>query len=275
MIAPGGPLRSREVRHLRVRVATDAGWSDWSEPATRRGRPARAGGLAGRRGHPARRPRVPGAVPGSAAAHGVRAPGRTPPGPAARHLARRARGQPQRRPGRRPPARPGLDRVRAAAAGHQPRRHRPARRRAERARRPARRRLVPRPAGLGPAGGPLPLRPAGRPARPARGRAAGRVHGHRRHRRDLARLDRRGPRRRPVRRLRGRPAAPPGGLGPARVRRLRLGAGRGRPARPGDPAAPGGPAGPGGADLPARALRGARRRRPRSTPARTSPVSSG
>ncbi len=34
VIAPGGPLRSREVRHLRVRVATDAGWSGWSEPAT-------------------------------------------------------------------------------------------------------------------------------------------------------------------------------------------------------------------------------------------------
>jgi len=32
--APGGPLRSREVRHLRVRVATEAGWSAWSEPAT-------------------------------------------------------------------------------------------------------------------------------------------------------------------------------------------------------------------------------------------------
>jgi alpha-L-rhamnosidase len=32
--APGGPLRSREVRHLRVRVATGAGWSAWSEPAT-------------------------------------------------------------------------------------------------------------------------------------------------------------------------------------------------------------------------------------------------
>jgi alpha-L-rhamnosidase len=32
--APGGPLLSREVRHLRVRVATDAGWSQWSEPAT-------------------------------------------------------------------------------------------------------------------------------------------------------------------------------------------------------------------------------------------------
>jgi alpha-L-rhamnosidase len=30
--APGGPLRSREVRHLRVRVATEAGWSAWSEP---------------------------------------------------------------------------------------------------------------------------------------------------------------------------------------------------------------------------------------------------
>ena len=29
--APGGPLRSREVRHLRVRVATDAGLSAWSE----------------------------------------------------------------------------------------------------------------------------------------------------------------------------------------------------------------------------------------------------
>ncbi len=34
VIAPGGPLRSREVRHLRVRVATDAGWSGWSAPAT-------------------------------------------------------------------------------------------------------------------------------------------------------------------------------------------------------------------------------------------------
>jgi alpha-L-rhamnosidase len=32
--APGGRLLSREVRHLRVRVATDAGWSEWSEPAT-------------------------------------------------------------------------------------------------------------------------------------------------------------------------------------------------------------------------------------------------
>jgi alpha-L-rhamnosidase len=32
--APGGPLRSREVRHYRVRVMTDLGASDWSEPLT-------------------------------------------------------------------------------------------------------------------------------------------------------------------------------------------------------------------------------------------------
>jgi alpha-L-rhamnosidase len=30
--APGGPLRSREVRYLRVRVATERGWSAWSGP---------------------------------------------------------------------------------------------------------------------------------------------------------------------------------------------------------------------------------------------------
>jgi alpha-L-rhamnosidase len=34
VLAPGGPLRSREVRHLRVRVATESGWSPWSETAT-------------------------------------------------------------------------------------------------------------------------------------------------------------------------------------------------------------------------------------------------
>ena len=31
---PGGALRSREIRHVRVRVATDAGWSDWSDVTT-------------------------------------------------------------------------------------------------------------------------------------------------------------------------------------------------------------------------------------------------
>ena len=34
VVAPGGPLHSRESRHLRVRVATDAGWSPWSGPVT-------------------------------------------------------------------------------------------------------------------------------------------------------------------------------------------------------------------------------------------------
>jgi alpha-L-rhamnosidase len=34
VVAPGGPVRSREVRHLRVRVATEHGWSPWSSPAT-------------------------------------------------------------------------------------------------------------------------------------------------------------------------------------------------------------------------------------------------
>ena len=28
--APGAPLESREVRHYRVRIRTDIGWSDWS-----------------------------------------------------------------------------------------------------------------------------------------------------------------------------------------------------------------------------------------------------
>jgi alpha-L-rhamnosidase len=34
VVAPGDPLHSRETRHLRVRVATEAGWSPWSAPAT-------------------------------------------------------------------------------------------------------------------------------------------------------------------------------------------------------------------------------------------------
>jgi alpha-L-rhamnosidase len=34
VVAAGGPLRSREVRHLRVRVATERGWSAWSPPTT-------------------------------------------------------------------------------------------------------------------------------------------------------------------------------------------------------------------------------------------------
>ncbi len=34
VVAPGGPLRSREVRHLRARVATAHGWSDWSPVGT-------------------------------------------------------------------------------------------------------------------------------------------------------------------------------------------------------------------------------------------------
>src|SRR3954471_212789 len=32
VVTPGGPLTSREVRHLRVRVATEHGWSAWSSP---------------------------------------------------------------------------------------------------------------------------------------------------------------------------------------------------------------------------------------------------
>ncbi len=34
VVAPGAPLRSRESRHLRVRVATEDGWSPWSAPVT-------------------------------------------------------------------------------------------------------------------------------------------------------------------------------------------------------------------------------------------------
>jgi alpha-L-rhamnosidase len=34
VVAPGAPLRSREVRHLRVRVATEHGWSPWSAAVT-------------------------------------------------------------------------------------------------------------------------------------------------------------------------------------------------------------------------------------------------
>jgi alpha-L-rhamnosidase len=34
VVTPSGPLRSREVRHLRVRIATDRGWSAWSSPTT-------------------------------------------------------------------------------------------------------------------------------------------------------------------------------------------------------------------------------------------------
>ena len=32
--APGGPLKSREIRHYRARIATAAGWSDWSPVLT-------------------------------------------------------------------------------------------------------------------------------------------------------------------------------------------------------------------------------------------------
>ena len=32
--APGGPLKSREIRHYRARIATAAGWSDWSSVLT-------------------------------------------------------------------------------------------------------------------------------------------------------------------------------------------------------------------------------------------------
>src|SRR4051812_44892874 len=34
IVVPGGPLHSREVRHLRVRVATPQGWSRWSATTT-------------------------------------------------------------------------------------------------------------------------------------------------------------------------------------------------------------------------------------------------
>src|SRR4051795_10971743 len=34
IVVPGGPLHSREVRHLRVRVATPQGWSGWSATTT-------------------------------------------------------------------------------------------------------------------------------------------------------------------------------------------------------------------------------------------------
>ena len=40
--APGGPLRSREVRHYRVRVRDVSGWSGWSDGAADRGGPPRA-----------------------------------------------------------------------------------------------------------------------------------------------------------------------------------------------------------------------------------------
>jgi alpha-L-rhamnosidase len=32
--APGGPLKSREIRHYRARIATAAGWSEWSQVLT-------------------------------------------------------------------------------------------------------------------------------------------------------------------------------------------------------------------------------------------------
>jgi alpha-L-rhamnosidase len=34
VVTPGGPLASREVRHIRVRIRDDAGWSPWSDTLT-------------------------------------------------------------------------------------------------------------------------------------------------------------------------------------------------------------------------------------------------
>ncbi len=34
VVGPGEPLRSREIRHYRVRIATDGGWTDWSPVLT-------------------------------------------------------------------------------------------------------------------------------------------------------------------------------------------------------------------------------------------------
>ena len=141
--------------------------------------------------------------------------------------------QPQRRPGRRPPARPGLDRLPAAAARHQPRRHRPARRG----------RRTCSPAGSATAG--TAAGSAGTRRRTAAGTAARSAL--------LAQLEVELPDgsrvtvgtdetwRAATGEVRSadlydgcadRPAAPPARLGPAGLRRLRLGAGRGRPARP-------------------------------------------
>ena len=250
VVAPGGPLRSREVRYLRVRVATDAGWSDWSEPATvEAGLLAPADWQAGA----VTLPDDPGArqqSPAPLLRKVFELPGGAPPGPAARHLSRRARGRvngvrvgdhlldPGWTAYRQRLLVTSHDVTDLLAAGAN---------------------VLAGRLGDGWYRGRLGLDPQDDRCR--YGRQLGL----------LAQLEIELPDGSTVtvgtdeswRASTGEVGSADlydgcrstcgtaGGLGPARVRRLRVGAGRGRPARPGDPAAAGGAAGPAWCDLPA------------------------
>ena len=129
VVAPGGPLASREVRYYRVRVRSSDGWSAWSDAVRRRGRPARARPTGSARR--SRCPDDPGAIDAvavAAPAPGVRGRRRRSGEPGCTSRRSASTGSPST--GRRVSddlLGPGLDAVRQAAPRRDVRRHRPAR----------------------------------------------------------------------------------------------------------------------------------------------------
>ena len=238
--APGPPLASREVRYVRARIQTELGWSPWSDALRVEAGLLQQGDWVAR---PITLPDDAGVDPAGAAAAGaavVHARRVARLGPVVRHGARAPPGHAQRQAGLRRPVGARLDRVPAPPPGGHVRRHRPVAPGRERDRRRDRRRLVSRAARLQARRRPVHLRPRGRADRPARGAPRRRLDDGRRDGRHVARVHRRDPIRRPVRRVRDRPSRAPGGMGRAGLRRRGLGAGpaaRGRD--PAHRAAPG------------------------------------
>ena len=96
MLAPGGPLKSREIRHYRARIATEAGWSDWSPVLTVEAGLHEASDWAAEAVTLPGRPRVRAAVTVAVASTRVRSRGRRREGAALCDLARGPSGVDQR-----------------------------------------------------------------------------------------------------------------------------------------------------------------------------------
>ena len=184
LVEYAGPLlRSGERVTWQVKVWTDAGESDWSDPDVFELGLLDPGGLVGALDR-AGRARAPagGAPAGDARARRVRAPGRTGrPRAAVRDRARDLRGVRQRPARRRRRADPGLHRVPRPAPGPGLRHHRAGAARPERDRRDRVRRLVPRPGRA--AARPRPVGVGARLPRAGARRVRRRLDRRRRHRR--------------------------------------------------------------------------------------------
>ena len=156
--APGAPLESREVRHYRVRIRTDIGWSDWSSTLRIEAGLLRSSDWTADRDHDPRRPRSSSAGAATTAAKGIRGTGACTSGQAVRHGARGLSDGDQRSPCLRGHPRSGMDRLSRSPPRRGLRRDRLASHRSQRHHGCGGRRLVPRSPRLGSRRWPGPLR---------------------------------------------------------------------------------------------------------------------